>query len=380
MELWKKCRIGILFLAMLCLITGCSPVDWKTAADTITEQASKEIKKPEEVESISTEAYAYQTLDEQTKKVYDEVLDAILKNKESVAVSTTEREVLDNAYNAVNADYGGLFWVSGYMYTQHSRGDNIIGMDFSPSYTMEQSEREEIQAQIDSCVEELLTGIPTEASDYEKVKYVFETLIEQVDYNPEAENNQNIISVFLNGETVCQGYACATQYLLRLLNIQCTIVTGKADGDAHAWNLVRMDGDYYYLDTTWGNSRYYGKDRSAEKYVNYNYLGITSEEISTSHQADTIYTLPECTATADNYYVHEGLYFDQWDPDAIGEKYAKAWENGQKKVSVKFATPELYEQAVQFFIHDEKISNYCDVITTMYYIENKEQKILSISF
>lgn len=253
-------------------------------------------------------------------------------------------------------------------------------MDFSPSYTMEQSEREEIQAQIDSCVEELLTGIPTEASDYEKVKYVFETLIEQVDYNPEAENNQNIISVFLNGETVCQGYACATQYLLRLLNIQCTIVTGKADGDAHAWNLVRMDGDYYYLDTTWGNSRYYGKDRSAEKYVNYNYLGITSEEISTSHQADTIYTLPECTATADNYYVHEGLYFDQWDPDAIGEKYAKAWENGQKKVSVKFATPELYEQVVQFFIHDEKISNYCDGITTMYYIENKEQKILSISF
>ena len=87
---------------------------------------------------------------------------------------------------------------------------------------------------------------------------------------------------FLNGETVCQGYACATQYLLRLLNIQCAIVTGKADGDAHAWNLVRMDGDYYYLDTTSGNSRYYGKDRSAEKYVNYNYLGITSEEISIS--------------------------------------------------------------------------------------------------
>ncbi len=47
---------------------------------------------------------------------------------------------------------------------------------------------------------------------------------------------------------------------------------------------------------------------------------------------------------------------------------------------MKFATPELYEQAVQFFIHDEKISNYCDGITTMYYIENKEQKILCISF
>ena len=70
MELRKKCRIGLLLLAMLCLVTGCSPSDWKTATDTITEHASKEIKKPEEVESISTEAYAYQTLDEKTKKVY----------------------------------------------------------------------------------------------------------------------------------------------------------------------------------------------------------------------------------------------------------------------------------------------------------------------
>ena len=36
MELWKRCRIGLLLLAMLCLVTGCSPIDWKTAADTST--------------------------------------------------------------------------------------------------------------------------------------------------------------------------------------------------------------------------------------------------------------------------------------------------------------------------------------------------------
>lgn len=55
-------------------------------------------------------------------------------------------------------------------------------------------------------------------------------------------------------------------------------------------------------------------------------------------------------------------------------------ERTKEGVSEVLQTPELYEQAVQFFIHDEKISNYCDGITTMYYIENKEQKILCISF
>ena len=378
----QRLLTGIAGILMAFLFTGCNTSSVEEWVDEVVEDINGQI--PDNtllpVESVSEEKYVYGQLTEEEQLVYDEMLDAILNHREEVAVATLDKDVLAKMYEAIMADYGGLFWGDGYSYTEYSRAGVLTGLKFAPKYTMDEAARQETQAAIDEKVDVLLGGISSEDSDYQKARFIFDTLVRTVNYDLNAENNQNIISVFLNGETVCQGYACATQYLLRLLNIQCAIVTGKADGDAHAWNLVRMDGDYYYLDTTWGNSRYYGKDRSAEKYVNYNYLGITSEEISTSHQADTIYTLPECTATADNYYVHEGLYFDQWDPDAIGEKYAAAWENGQKKVSVKFATPELYEQAVQFFIHDEKISNYCDGITTMYYIENKEQKILSISF
>lgn len=374
----KKSKAVILGMLLVCVLSGCNLTDWKTTTDDVIKNVTD--RDTPKVKSISDGEYVYQTLDEETKTVYDEVLNAILKHEETIAVSTCDKEILDLAYNAVNADYGGLFWISGYMYTQHYRGDNIIGIDFSPSYTMKKEEREKIQEQIDARVEEMLAGISSSDSDYDKVKYVFETLVEQVDYNPDAENNQNIISVFLNGETVCQGYACATQYLLELLEVQSTIVTGKADGEAHAWNLVNMDGEYYYVDTTWGNSRYLNENSAEEKYVNYNYLGMTSEEISTSHQAETVYELPECIAVENNYYVHEGLYFDTWDPDAVGELYKQAWQGGKKKVSVKFSTQELYERAVQFFIRDEQIADYCDGITTMYYIEDREQRILSISF
>lgn len=376
----KRGKLLWIGLLLVCLSGGCALTQWRDTTDAVMENVSGSKNEPEKVAKISTESYAYQKLDEKTRQVYDEVLDAILGHKETVAVSAEDKEMLDRAYLAVNADYGGLFWVSGYVYTQHYRGDTMIGIDFSPTYTMGEDERKQTQEQIDRKVEEILAGISVGDSDYTKVKYVFEALIGQADYSPEAENNQNIISVFLNGETVCQGYACATQYLLKLLGIQSAIVTGKADGESHAWNLVQMDGDYYYVDTTWGNSRYLNETSSEEKYVNYNYLGITSEEISISHQAETVFELPECTASKDNYYVHEGLYFDYWDPDVIGGLYAQAWQNGQKKVSVKFSTQELYQKAVQFFIHEEEIVDYCDGITTMYYIEDKEQRVLSISF
>lgn len=374
----KQYRILLPLVLSVCLLSGCSIFGWTPPKDiTITDISKKQEK---QVESISTEAYVYQTLDEETKVVYDQVLDTILNHEEKVEVSTCDTQVLDHAYTAVNADYGGLFWVSGYMYTQHYRGDTIVGIDFSPNYTVSEEEQKEIQEQIDKKVEEMLAGISQEDSDYEKVKYVFETLIENVDYNKESENNQNIRSVFLDGSTVCQGYACATQYLLKLLNVQSVVVTGKANGESHAWNLVRMDGNYYYVDTTWGNSRYLNEDNSENKYVNYNYLGMTTEEISMSHQAEVFYELPVCTATGDNYYVYEGLYFTEWEPDRIGAVFAKAWETEQKKVSVKFATNDLYEKAVSYFIRREHISDYCDGLTTMYYVENEEQRILSVSF
>ena len=63
----------------------------------------------------------------------------------------------------------------------------------------------------------MLADAPKEGSDYEKALYVFEKLIDEVDYVEDSADNQNIISAFLNHETICQGYAYATQYLLEKL-------------------------------------------------------------------------------------------------------------------------------------------------------------------
>ncbi len=360
--------------------------EYRGAEDTqaVWEDADIE-KKPEEETKVSLAEnfgvnYAYSTLDEETRIVYDEVLDAILSHEEEVSVSTVDTKILENAYKAVCADYGGLFWVSGYVYTQYTRGGKLVGMDFTPKYTMSHKERIGIQEQIDDSVEELLAGISVSNSDYEKAKYVFEILIQNVDYDASMENNQNIISVFLSRATVCQGYACATQYLLNKLGVPSTIVTGMAEGESHAWNLVRLDGNYYYMDTTWGNSRYLDDSSQIEKYVNYSYLAVTSEEISRTHVLDSSFPLPECTSMENNYFVREGKYFTEWNPENVGSLFAQAWSQGGGGMSVKFSSPELYQQAIQYFIADQHIADYCEKISSIYYLEDPEQYVLTINF
>ena len=101
-----------------------------------------------ENETADTEVphgYAYETLTAEQKTVYDEVYRIILAHDSKVKVSTCDEKVLEKSYRSVIADHGGIFWVSGYNYTQYTMGKKIVSIDFSPSYTMERTERDSYQ-------------------------------------------------------------------------------------------------------------------------------------------------------------------------------------------------------------------------------------------
>lgn len=100
--------------------------------------------------------YAYETLTAEQKTVYDEVYRIILAHDSKVKVSTCDEKVLEKSYRSVIADHGGIFWVSGYNYTQYTMGKKIVSIDFSPSYTMERTERDSYQRRIDAVVDSIL--------------------------------------------------------------------------------------------------------------------------------------------------------------------------------------------------------------------------------
>ena len=344
-----------------------------------TEQAQADAVQTQQTEG-SSQRYAYGHISPEAQVVYDEILNCILAHDTKITVSTTDQEVLDLAYEAMRADYGGLFWVENYVYTTYTIDGEVTKLEFAPNYSMDQEERMVMQRSIDASVEQMLSGCSPAATDYEKVKYVFETLIRNVAYDLEAPENQNIISAFVYRRTVCQGYACATQYLLQQLGIESTVIKGIADNENHAWNLVKLDDEYYYMDTTWGNAAFTGDVEIGADFINYDYLNVTTEEIGRTHQSDVCFELPNCTATADNYFVKEGLYFSEWDPDAVGELISLAWFSGRLPVSVKFGSHELAEQAFRYFITEKHIADFCPGITGFQYLDDLTQNVMTISF
>ncbi len=392
----KKMAAGLMLTVFAGMISACAlPEQLKSIVQPVEEvvnnvrqnielrQQMSLLSLPKDVESISKGKYAYETLSKEDKIIYDQMLDAIMNYEEEVTLSASDSDDLEDIFNCIKADYGGLFWVDSFRYTQYQRNGETELMSFSPNYTMTSDKRDKTQKKIDRQVKKYIKGIKADAADYEKVRSIYKKLIQKVDYNLKAENNQNIISVFLGKETVCQGYASATQYLMDQLDIPCVIVTGTAKGGPHAWNLVQLDGEWYYLDVTWGNSKYHNDEKNDIKYVEYDYLNITTEEMLKEHKPQVKFELPECTALENNYYVQEGRYFTSMDEAAaakMGGILQRAYEKGRKNISIKFSSSELCAQAKQHFLTDYHISDYCSGLSSVYYKTDMNLNIFVIIF
>ena len=343
-------------------------------------EISTMLEEPVVVESVSYDRYAYQQLDDDTKIIYDQIYNCIVEYTDKITVSTMDSKVLEKAYEAVMADYGDLFWLNGYQYNTYSAGDNVVGMEFEPKYTISKDQRDVYQATVEATANEWLSGISESASDFDKARYVFETLINNVDYNTDSKENQNLLSVFLYQSTVCQGYADAAWYMLDKLGISSTIITGTANGESHAWNLVYLDGAYYYMDVTWGNSRYLDGNNDTAKRINYAYLAMTTEEISQNHVITSSFEVPECLSNGDNYFVHEGLYFDWFGVDAIGNRLAESYNSGDKEISIKFSSSDIFNRVQTYFIDENHLSEYCRGIQSVYYLLDENANVITFQW
>lgn len=95
-------------------------------------------------------------------------------------------------------------------------------------------------------------------TDIEKVKKVYKYITNNVDYDYTYQR-YSAYNAFIEGEAVCNGYTMLLYKMLKMSGIEdINIVTGTAyngeNTERHAWNLVKIEGRYYYLDATWDST------------------------------------------------------------------------------------------------------------------------------
>lgn len=312
--------------------------------------------------------YAYERLTEAGKTLYVELLTIMQNLAADVIVSTTSDDAIEQVFDYVMADHPEIFYVDGYHYTNYTIDNVITKISFTGNYTCSKEQAEAKKVQINEAVNRCLANAPSSEDDYYAIKYIYDYLITNTEYDVEAPDNQNICSVFLNGRSVCNGYAKAAQLLLNKLGIDCTLVTGTVDtknskGVRHAWNLVKCNNAYYYVDVTWGDSSYQttnGESADATKLptINYDYLNVTTSDILRNHTiSDDIY-MPNCSSMADNYYVREDEYFTSAEMSLVKDLFERRYNDGSNNVTMKCASQEVYDSMFAQLITDRKVFDY----------------------
>ena len=90
-------------------------------------------------------------------------------------------------------------------------------------------------------------------SDYEKVRAIYNYICSNVVYDDYHVNDESYLPQYtayaaaVDHTAVCSGVADLFYYLANSAGVETHIKTNSN----HAWNFVKLDGKYYYLDATW---------------------------------------------------------------------------------------------------------------------------------
>lgn len=330
--------------------------------------------------STDTPYYIYNRLTPENQSIYNDVYAQLMQMKDDVRIEVPDMDTAKELYNMVLDDHPEIFYAGDHYNFSQTEGDSYVTVN--PNYTMSPDERTDTLAQIESVADSCLSQIDTTGDDYSKVKEIYDFICDNTSYVTNATDNQRITSVFLYQESVCNGYASAFQYLCQRLGIECLLVSGMADNntgsiEAHAWNLVKEDGDYYLVDVTWGDGM--DSDSSTDD-IDYSYLNLPDSLMNIDHSPElTEYDifLEPCTSLDNNYFVRNNLYFS--DYESARNQFIDI--KPDETVCIMLDSDSLYQQTIYELIDNDDIYNCYSYqgSTRISYSNNDLRRVLSIT-
>ena len=338
----------------------------RSIAKSIISGEPKEVEELRQMEVAQSEEghqeYYFKQLTEEEQRVYRELLKGIRAREKEFYLTISDDDSIDRSYHAVLKDHPEIFWVHNrekIYKTTYSDSDYCV---FTPGYTYTDSEIDEIQTAMEQSFQEVRALIPEDAGDYEKVRIVYTYVIDHTQYQT-GEDDQSIAGVFWKKSAVCAGYAGAVQYLLERLDIPCIYVDGSTKGstEGHAWDIVKIGQEYYYVDATNGDQPDFLNGDAAQleehKTIIYDYLCPFPEEYEKTYTPSEELTVPACTAKNLDFYVLNQGYFEDYSWQDIYDYCKMRLDNGAAVVRFKFGSQEAFSEACQELLDEGVVQN-----------------------
>ena len=139
--------------------------------------------------------------------------------------------------------------------------DNCLAALGNMTEEVEQGTRSQIQENyaqnIEGCnaMRAALNDIITPGmTELQKEFAIFNYIVNKITYDMPLYSMSDTYNVFVSGKGICHHYSMGFLLMCRAVGIECYFVEGEgADNTGHAWNIVKIDGEYYCVDTTWAD-------------------------------------------------------------------------------------------------------------------------------
>lgn len=176
-------------------------------------------------------------------------------------------------------------WYVSAGWSSNSNGGFDLNMTYMVSYLSDAAQEEKVdQAEAEVFQKLKLSG----KTDYQKIKAIYDYICENVSYDYTNLDDDTYIQKYtaygalIDKAAVCQGYASLFYRMALDAGVDARVISGDAGGP-HAWNVVRLNGKYYNLDSTWDAGR-----------ENYSYF-LKSMKAFSDHERDEDYSSSEFT-------------------------------------------------------------------------------------
>ena len=317
------------------------------------------------------ESYYYSKMNKIQQSVYHSMKVGLLELASSFFVIRLDGKELQEVFLKLRLDCPEIFYVVSFRYRCQKEAANA---EIIPEYLFDKKKIKEHQKAMTARVAKLIRPAYS-MTEWEKEKYIHDFICTNVYYDKlKKPYSHEIIGPLGQGVGVCEGIAKAVKVLCDALSIWCIVVISEANPDKnikyrHAWNVVKIGGEYYHLDATFDNNL------SGEEILRYDYFNRSDKYIFRDHE-NVIYQIPQCHIDEQFYYKEKKLSFTKMEE--VSKRTVQAVR--QKKVLVFHwrggtLTREVLSQLLTVLENCAKQKEMYPVVNI-----NRHQAVLQVTF
>ena len=296
------------------------------------------------------EAYYYQHLPKPQQAAYHAMKTGFAALSPGFSVPRLENRELSDIFFRLRLDCPEIVYVTGFTYRFTPGAETV---ELLPEYLFDKAKIRDHQKALASRVDKLARPAMNMTAS-EKERYIHDFICQNVRYDKlKKPYSHEIIGPLGQGVGVCEGIAKSVKILCDALGLWCIIAVSEANPDQgvkyrHAWNILKLDGQYVHLDATFDNSL--GHDGV----IRYDYFNLDDKRLFRDHQP-VIYPVPACAASDRFYYREAKLSFTKVE-DVVkraqmairkGLPFVFHWRGGPFTREVLIQLVQALEEAAQ---------------------------------